>query len=96
LWDLTTVPSFEYVMLLGTTPASGQTAPAADLESAAVEQVAFLFQQRDELGLGLIRNWPHDGTFQMAISASAAAASECVESGRIGAGGLGSGPAKAS
>jgi hypothetical protein len=32
------------------------------LEQAAVEQVAYWFQHRDKLGL--IRNWPNDGTFQ--------------------------------
>src|SRR5712691_10043010 len=39
--------------------------PFFDLESAAVEQVAFLFQQRDKLGL--IRQWPHDGTYIVLI-----------------------------
>ena len=49
-----------YVMP-GTTPSAGQTALPADLESAAVEQVASWFQQRDKLGL--IRHWPHGGTY---------------------------------
>jgi len=49
-----------YVMP-GTTPSAGQTALPADLESAAIEQVAYWFQQRDKLGL--IRNWPHQGTY---------------------------------
>ncbi len=49
-----------YVMP-GTTPAEGQTALPADLESAAVEQVAAWYQQRDKLGL--IRHWPSGGTY---------------------------------
>jgi hypothetical protein len=49
-----------YVMP-GTTPSAGQTALPADLESAAGEQVAAWFQQRDKLGL--IRNWPRGGTY---------------------------------
>jgi len=49
-----------YVMP-GTTPSAGQTALPADLETAAIEQVAFWFQERDKLGL--IRQWPHDGTY---------------------------------
>src|SRR5262245_1055259 len=44
-------------VLPGTTPGAGQTALPDDLESAAVEQVAAWFQQRDKLGL--IRNWFH-------------------------------------
>jgi hypothetical protein len=48
-------------VLPGTTPSAGQTALPADLESAAVEQVAAWFQQRDKLGL--IRYWPSGGTF---------------------------------
>jgi hypothetical protein len=51
-----------YVMP-GTVPAAGQTALPADLESAAVEQVACWFQQRDKLGL--IRHWPSGGTYMV-------------------------------
>ncbi len=49
-----------YVMP-GTTPGAGQTALPADVETAAVEQVAVWFQQRDKLGL--IRHWPSGGTY---------------------------------
>ena len=49
-----------YVMP-GTTPSAGQTALPADLEWAAVEQIAAWFQQRDKLGL--LRYWPSGGTF---------------------------------
>jgi hypothetical protein len=49
-----------YVMP-GTAPGAGQTALPADLESAAVEQVAAWFQQRDKLGL--FRHWPSAGTY---------------------------------
>jgi hypothetical protein len=49
----------------GTTPGAGQTALPADLESAAVEQVAAWFQQRDKLGL--IRYWPKDGVYLVFI-----------------------------
>ena len=45
----------------GTTPGAGQTALPADLEWAAVEQVAAWFQQRDKLGL--LRHWPSGGIF---------------------------------
>src|SRR5207253_5909778 len=34
----------------------------SDLEQAAVEQVAYWFRNRDNTGL--IRTWPHDGTYQ--------------------------------
>src|SRR6267143_1949790 len=47
----------------GTTPSAGQTALPDDLEQAAVEQVAFWFRNRDTTGL--IRSWPHDGTYQV-------------------------------
>src|SRR5262249_29849000 len=49
-----------YVMP-GTAPGPGQLGLPADLESAAVEQVAAWYQQRDKLGL--IRHWPSGGTF---------------------------------
>jgi hypothetical protein len=49
-----------YVMP-GEVPAAGQSALPADLESAAVEQVAAWFQQRDKLGL--LRYWPSGGIF---------------------------------
>jgi hypothetical protein len=45
----------------GTVPGPGQTALPADLETAAVEQVAAWFQQRDKVGL--VRYWPSGGTF---------------------------------
>lgn len=48
-------------VLPGTTPSAGQAALPADVESAAVEQVACWFQQRDKLGL--LRHWPSGGTF---------------------------------
>ena len=48
-------------VLPGTVPAAGQTALPADLESAAVEQVAAWYQRRDKLGL--IRHWPSGGTY---------------------------------
>ena len=49
-----------YVMP-GTTPSAGQTALPADLETAAIEQIAVWFQQRDKLGL--LRHWPSGGIF---------------------------------
>src|SRR6266702_2647996 len=48
-------------VLPGDTPAAGQTALPDDLEQAAVEQVAYWFRNRD--ATGLIRSWPHDGTY---------------------------------
>jgi len=49
-------------LLPGDIPGPGQTPLPPDLEQAAVEQVAYWFQNRDKLGL--LRNWPHDGTYQ--------------------------------
>ena len=50
-------------VLPGTTLSTGQTALPADLESAAVEQVAVWYQQRDKLGL--IRHWPSGGVYMV-------------------------------
>src|SRR6266566_659041 len=49
-------------VLPGTTPSAGQTALPDDLEQAAVEQVAYWFRNRDKSGL--VRSWPHDGTYE--------------------------------
>src|SRR5882672_9766741 len=49
-------------LLPGTTPSAGQTALPSDLEQAAVEQVAYWFQNRE--ALGLTRLWPHGGTYE--------------------------------
>ena len=49
-------------VLPGTTPAAGQTALPDDLEQAAVEKVAYWFRNRDTTGL--IRSWPHGGTYE--------------------------------
>src|SRR5437016_4421732 len=46
----------------GDTPGAGQTALPDDLEQAAVEQVAYWFRNRDNTGM--VRTWPHDGTYQ--------------------------------
>jgi hypothetical protein len=48
-------------VLPGTAPGIGQTALPAELESAAIEQVAGWFQQRDHLGLK--NYWPKDGIY---------------------------------
>jgi hypothetical protein len=45
----------------GTAPGAGQTALPAGLEQAAIEQVAFWFQNRDRLGIA--REWPQDGNY---------------------------------
>ena len=50
-------------VLPGDTPSAGQTALPDDLEQAAVEQVAHWFRTRDKSGL--IRSWPHDGTYEV-------------------------------
>src|SRR6266699_1140444 len=58
-------PRIQYAagyVLPGDTPAAGQTALPDDLEQAAVEQVAYWFRNRDKSGL--IRSWPHDGTYE--------------------------------
>ena len=49
-------------VLPGDTPAAGQTPLSDDLEQAAVEQVAYWFRNRDTTGL--IRSWPHGGTYE--------------------------------
>ena len=49
-------------VLPGDTPAAGQTALPDDIEQAAIEQVAYWYRNRDSTGL--IRSWPHDGTYQ--------------------------------
>src|SRR5438876_346854 len=49
-------------VLPGTSPGAGQTALPDDLEQAAVEQVAYWFRNRDTTGL--LRIWPHDGTYE--------------------------------
>ena len=57
-------PAVEYTggyVLPDDTPDAGQTALPDDLEQAAVEQVAYWFRNRD--ATGLIRSWPHDGTY---------------------------------
>lgn len=46
----------------GTTPDPGQAALPRDLEQAAVEQVAYWFQNRDRLGL--LRIWEYNGTYR--------------------------------
>ena len=48
-------------VLPGAAVGAGQTALPADLESAAVEQVAAWFSNRDKVGL--LRYWPSGGTF---------------------------------
>ncbi len=49
-------------VLPGAAPGPGQTALPADLEDAAVEQVAWWFRNRDNVGL--LRRWPQNGTFE--------------------------------
>ena len=49
-----------YVMP-GTSPGAGQTTLPADLEQAALEQLAYWFQNRDKLGL--LRYRPNQGTY---------------------------------
>ncbi len=49
-------------VLPGTAPAEGQTPLPDDLEQAVVEQVAYWFQNR--ANLGLLTLWPKGGTFQ--------------------------------
>ena len=49
-------------VLPGSAPGPGQRALPDDLEQAAVEQVAFWFQNRDHVGADL--QWPKGGTYQ--------------------------------
>ena len=49
-------------VLPGTTAGAGQTALPADLEQAAVEQVAFWYQTRDQVGV--VRQWPKGGLYE--------------------------------
>ena len=46
----------------GDTPGVGQVPLPDDLEQAAVEQVAYWYRNRDKLGL--LRSWPHQGTYE--------------------------------
>jgi hypothetical protein len=48
-------------VLPGTSPGPGQTALPADIESAAVEQVAAWFYNKEKIGL--IRHWPDVGSY---------------------------------
>jgi hypothetical protein len=50
-------------VLPGTAPVAGQAALPADLETAAIEQVAVWFQQREKLGL--VRHWPSGGVYMV-------------------------------
>lgn len=52
-------------VLPGATPGPGQTPLPPDLEHAAIEQVASWFLHRDKVGL--VRNWPSGGTFQVFV-----------------------------
>jgi hypothetical protein len=47
----------------GDTPDTGQTPLPDDLEQACIEQVAYWFRNRDKSGL--IRSWPHQGTYEV-------------------------------
>ena len=52
-------------VLPGATVGPGQTALPADLEHAAIEQVAFWFQRRDTAGV--IRVWPTGGNYMQLV-----------------------------
>jgi hypothetical protein len=49
-------------VLPGATAGAGQAALPADLETAAVEQVAFWYQNRDRVGV--LKEWPKGGIYQ--------------------------------
>ncbi|HWW00462.1 MAG TPA: hypothetical protein VNZ64_12250 [Candidatus Acidoferrum sp.] len=49
-------------VLPGTTPGPGQTPLPDDIERAAVEQVAYWFQNKSNIGLRI--SWPSGGTYQ--------------------------------
>jgi len=49
-------------VLPGDSPGVGQTPLPDDLEQAAVEQVAYWYRNREKLGL--LRSWPHQGTYE--------------------------------
>ena len=53
-------------VLPGTDPDPGQTPLPPDLENAAVEQVAYWFQTRNNIGLKTI--WPRDGSYQQFLA----------------------------
>ena len=50
-------------VLPGDTPGAGQTPLPDALEQACIEQVAFWFRNKDKSGL--IRSWPHQGTYEV-------------------------------
>jgi hypothetical protein len=60
-WEVGRVTYTGGYVLPGTEVGAGQTALPADLEQAAVEQVAAWYQNKDKLGL--IRHWPSSGTY---------------------------------
>jgi hypothetical protein len=49
-------------VLPGDTVGAGQTPLPDDIEQAAVEQIAYWYRNRDKLGL--LRSWPHQGTYE--------------------------------
>ena len=50
-------------VLPGDTPAPGQTPLPDDIEQGCIEQVAYWFRNKDKSGL--IRSWPHQGTYEV-------------------------------
>lgn len=53
-------------LLPGSAVQPGQTALPAALEQAAIEQAAFWFQRRDQIGV--IRQWPKGGTYEQLVT----------------------------
>lgn len=53
-------------VLPGAAVQPGQTALPAALEQAAIEQAAFWFQRRDQIGV--IRQWPKGGTYEQLVT----------------------------
>lgn len=62
LWQQARVTYTGGFVVPGATPAPGQEPLPAMIEQAAVEQVAFWFQNRDRLGLS--RMWEYHGTYR--------------------------------
>ncbi|HWW00458.1 MAG TPA: hypothetical protein VNZ64_12230 [Candidatus Acidoferrum sp.] len=63
LWRVTYAAGY---VLPGTTAGTGQTPLPDDIERAAVEQVAFWFQNKSNIGLRI--SWPSGGTYQQFAS----------------------------
>ena len=65
-YPIESITRFEVRTTIRSRPPFGEQPPTrlpADLEQAAIEQVAYWFRNKEKTGL--LRSWPHDGTFEV-------------------------------